>query len=64
MKELIMKRQKELEEIYNGVHMDVDSDSARQMLICLIDSGSSSISLFPPYILHILLVNTDLLRMF
>ncbi|KAK4438846.1 microtubule-associated protein 1 [Sesamum alatum] len=28
-KELIFKRQSELEEIYEGVHMDVDSDKAR-----------------------------------
>lgn len=39
MKELVFKRQHELEEIYKGVHMDVDSDAARQILISLIDSG-------------------------
>ncbi|KAJ4720439.1 65-kDa microtubule-associated protein 5-like [Melia azedarach] len=40
MKELVFKRQNELEEIYRGVHMDVDSDAARQILISLIDSGT------------------------
>lgn len=40
MRELIFKRQNELEEIYTGVHMDVDSDAARQILNSLIDSGS------------------------
>ncbi|KAG8391074.1 hypothetical protein BUALT_Bualt01G0150000 [Buddleja alternifolia] len=40
MKELIFKRQSELEEIYQGVHMDVDSEKARQILISLIESGS------------------------
>jgi len=39
MKELVFKRQNELEEIYRGVHMDVDSDAARQILIILIESG-------------------------
>jgi protein regulator of cytokinesis 1 len=39
MKELVFKRQNELEEIYRGVHMDVDSDAARQILISLIESG-------------------------
>ena len=40
MKELVFKRQNELEEIYRGVHMDVDSDAAQQILTNLIDSGS------------------------
>ncbi|PIN14063.1 hypothetical protein CDL12_13300 [Handroanthus impetiginosus] len=44
MKELIFKRQAELEEIYKGVHMDVDSDKARQILISLIESGSIDLS--------------------
>lgn len=35
----MFKRQNELEEIYRGVHMDVDSDAARQILISLIESG-------------------------
>ncbi|KAK1316688.1 65-kDa microtubule-associated protein 5 [Acorus calamus] len=39
MKELVLKKQNELEEIYRGVHMDVDSDSAREILITLIESG-------------------------
>ncbi|KAK4783666.1 hypothetical protein SAY86_008040 [Trapa natans] len=44
MKELVMKRQKELEEIYKGVHMDVDGDSARNILVSLIDSGTVDLS--------------------
>ncbi|KAI3445184.1 hypothetical protein Pfo_001849 [Paulownia fortunei] len=44
MKELIFKRQSELEEIYEGVHMDVDSDKARQILITLMESGSIDLS--------------------
>ncbi|KAL0380076.1 UNVERIFIED_CONTAM: microtubule-associated protein 5 [Sesamum angustifolium] len=44
MKELIFKRQSELEEIYEGVHMDVDSDKARQILSTLIESGSVDLS--------------------
>lgn len=39
MKELIFKRQSELEEIYNVVHMDIDIDKARQLLITLVESG-------------------------
>ncbi|KAK1293701.1 65-kDa microtubule-associated protein 5 [Acorus calamus] len=39
MKELVLKKQNELEEIYRGVHMDADSDSAREILITLIESG-------------------------
>lgn len=39
MKELIFKRQSELEEIYEGVHMDIDADKARQLLITLMESG-------------------------
>lgn len=44
MKELVFKRQNELEEIYRGVHMDVDSDAARQILISLIESGNAEMS--------------------
>ncbi|KAK3022715.1 hypothetical protein RJ639_046699, partial [Escallonia herrerae] len=44
MKELVFKRQNELEEIYRGVHMDVDSETARQILISLIDSGNIDLS--------------------
>ncbi|KAK3022576.1 hypothetical protein RJ639_047554 [Escallonia herrerae] len=44
MKELVFKRQNELEEIYRGVHMDVDSETARQILISLIDSGNVDLS--------------------
>ncbi|KAK4476668.1 hypothetical protein RD792_015828 [Penstemon davidsonii] len=39
MKELIFKRQSELEEIYQGVHMDVDSEKARNILTTLTESG-------------------------
>lgn len=39
MKELIFRRQSELEEIYKGVHMDIDSDKAWQLLISLVESG-------------------------
>ncbi|KAF3341389.1 microtubule-associated protein 5-like protein [Carex littledalei] len=44
MKELVLKKQDELEEIYRGVHMDIESDAERQILIDLIDSGSVDIS--------------------
>ncbi|KAF9596246.1 hypothetical protein IFM89_008409 [Coptis chinensis] len=44
MKELILKKQAELEEIYRGVHMDVDTDMSRQMLINQIDSGNVDLS--------------------
>ena len=39
MKELVLKRQNELEEIYRGVRMDLDTDAARQTLVSHIDSG-------------------------
>ncbi|KAE8683192.1 65-kDa microtubule-associated protein 5 [Hibiscus syriacus] len=44
MKELVFKRQNELEEIYRGVHMDVNSDAARQILINLIESDNVDLS--------------------
>ncbi|CAO2820815.1 unnamed protein product [Amaranthus hypochondriacus] len=44
MRELVLKRQTELEEIYRGVHVEVDSDAARKMLINLIDSGKVDLS--------------------
>ncbi|XP_058079280.1 65-kDa microtubule-associated protein 5 [Magnolia sinica] len=44
MKELVFKKQQELEEIYRGVHMDVDSEAARQILLSLINSGNVDIS--------------------
>ncbi|XAR63565.1 hypothetical protein NMG60_11023539 [Bertholletia excelsa] len=44
MKELAFKRQTELEEIYREVHMDVDSVTARQILINLMDSGNIDLS--------------------
>ncbi|XP_073128206.1 65-kDa microtubule-associated protein 5 isoform X2 [Henckelia pumila] len=40
MRELIFKRQSELEEIYDVIHMDVDSEKARQILITLLESGN------------------------
>lgn len=40
MKELVFKKQNELEDIYRGVHMDVDSETARQILISIMDSGT------------------------
>ncbi|XP_042065049.1 65-kDa microtubule-associated protein 5 [Salvia splendens] len=44
MKELVFKRQSELEEIYNAVHMDLDIDKARRLLITLIESGTADLS--------------------
>ncbi|ONK63667.1 uncharacterized protein A4U43_C07F17640 [Asparagus officinalis] len=43
MKELVLKKQNELDEIYMGVHMEVDND-ARQRLISIIDSGKADLS--------------------
>lgn len=43
LKELIFKRQNELEEIYRSVHMDVDIETARQILIQLMESGTFSL---------------------
>lgn len=39
MRELILKKQTELEEIYKSVCMDFDIDSTNQMLVNLIESG-------------------------
>ncbi|KAK4253143.1 hypothetical protein QN277_010751 [Acacia crassicarpa] len=44
LKDLVFKRQNELEDIYRGVHMDVDSDKAKHILAGLIESGSISLS--------------------
>ncbi|CAI8607146.1 unnamed protein product [Vicia faba] len=44
MKELVFKRQNELEEIYRGVHMDVDSEAARKILTSRIESGNIDMS--------------------
>ncbi|KAJ9159353.1 hypothetical protein P3X46_024862 [Hevea brasiliensis] len=44
LKDLVFKRQNELEEIYRGCHMDVESDAARQILIGLIESGNVDLS--------------------
>ncbi|KAF3790776.1 microtubule-associated protein 1 [Nymphaea thermarum] len=44
MKELILKKQDELEQVYKNAHMDVDTESARQILISIIDSGSVNLS--------------------
>ncbi|KAH9322179.1 hypothetical protein KI387_016818, partial [Taxus chinensis] len=40
MKELALKKQLELEEIYRRAHMEVDSESAQEKLMALIDSGN------------------------
>ncbi|XP_052723312.1 uncharacterized protein LOC128195030 isoform X1 [Vigna angularis] len=40
MKHLMFKRQNELKEFYRGVHMDFDSEFARQILTSLIECGS------------------------
>ena len=45
MKELVLKRHYELEEICREVHMDFNSDAARQSLIDVIDSGTIQIPL-------------------
>ncbi|XP_013745117.2 65-kDa microtubule-associated protein 5-like [Brassica napus] len=44
MKELVLKRHCELEEICREVHMDFNSDAARQSLINLIGSGDADLS--------------------
>jgi len=45
MKELVFKRQCELEEICRGNHMDINSDAARKSLVELIESGTIHILL-------------------
>ena len=40
MKELVLKKMTQLEEIYRSVHMYIDSDHEWQILTELIDSGS------------------------
>ncbi|KAG1327748.1 65-kDa microtubule-associated protein 5 [Cocos nucifera] len=44
MKELILKKQNELEEIRRSVHVDVDGDAAQEMLLRLIESGKVDLS--------------------
>ncbi|OAP09253.1 MAP65-5 [Arabidopsis thaliana] len=44
MKELVFKRQCELEEICRGNHMDINSDAARKSLVELIESGDGDLS--------------------
>ncbi|XP_026412901.1 65-kDa microtubule-associated protein 5-like isoform X1 [Papaver somniferum] len=44
MKELVLKKQKEIEEIYKGVHVDVDSNTEREILNNIIDSGNVDLS--------------------
>lgn len=44
MRELVLKKQNELEEICRGVHMEVDGDAARERLIKIIDSGKADLS--------------------
>ncbi|KAK4797580.1 hypothetical protein SAY86_029906 [Trapa natans] len=43
-KELVMKRQRELEEMHKGGHMDLDGDSTRNILVSFIDSGNVDLS--------------------
>lgn len=45
MKELVLKKQNDLEEIYRGVHMDFDSDAARKKIINIINSGKADLSI-------------------
>ncbi|KAJ4809849.1 Microtubule-associated protein 65-5 [Rhynchospora pubera] len=42
MNEIVLKKQDELEEIYRGVHMDIESEAERQILMDLIDSEEES----------------------
>ncbi|KAJ3676532.1 hypothetical protein LUZ60_003944 [Juncus effusus] len=44
MKEIVLKKQDELEEIYRAVHMDFESDKERQILVDRIDSGRADLS--------------------
>ncbi|CAA6663601.1 unnamed protein product [Spirodela intermedia] len=44
MKELILKKQLELEAIYKGVHIDANGEEARQALIDVIESGKLDLS--------------------
>ncbi|XP_074580929.1 65-kDa microtubule-associated protein 5 [Curcuma longa] len=44
MKEIVLKKQTELDEIYKSVHMDVDIEGARRMLVDHIDSGKVDLS--------------------
>ncbi|WOK95958.1 65-kDa microtubule-associated protein 5 [Canna indica] len=44
MKEIILKKQNELDQIYKSVHMNVDVEGARQMLINVVDSGKADLS--------------------
>ena len=40
MKEIAFKRQNELEEIFSHVHIEIDSQAAREKILALIDSGN------------------------
>ncbi|XP_024960212.1 65-kDa microtubule-associated protein 1 [Cynara cardunculus var. scolymus] len=40
MKEITLKRQGELEEIFTRAHIEIDSQSAREKILALIDSGN------------------------
>ncbi|MQL87004.1 hypothetical protein Taro_019546 [Colocasia esculenta] len=44
MKELILKKQIELQAIYTSVHIDIDGDAARKALINVIESGAVDLS--------------------
>ena len=48
MKELVLKKMTQLEEIYRSVHMHIDSDHEWQILTELIDSGSLLSHAFHP----------------
>ncbi|EPS61295.1 hypothetical protein M569_13500 [Genlisea aurea] len=44
MREIILKRQYELEEIYKGVHLDVDDEKSRGIIVSLMDSDGVNVS--------------------
>ncbi|XP_037442212.1 65-kDa microtubule-associated protein 5-like [Triticum dicoccoides] len=44
MKELVLKKMTQLEEIYRSVHMHIDSDHEWRILTELIDSGRADLS--------------------
>ncbi|KAG6528371.1 hypothetical protein ZIOFF_010525 [Zingiber officinale] len=43
MKEILLRKQNELDEIYKSVHMDIDFERTRKMLVNLIDSGKEDL---------------------
>ncbi|KAK9156591.1 hypothetical protein Scep_003165 [Stephania cephalantha] len=44
MKELVLEKQKDLEEIYKSIHIDVDTQTTRQILATYLESGDADIS--------------------